>query len=38
MSLKDYKSVSNVCQHVESCTQEFGMLLGSQRIGSVVDL
>ncbi len=29
MSLIDYKNVSNVCQHIESCTWEFGILSGS---------
>ncbi len=38
MSLKDYKSVSNVCQHIELCTIEFGIILGSQWIGSALDL
>ncbi len=33
-NLKRLQSVSNVCQQVESCTWEFGILLRSQQIGN----
>ncbi len=37
MVLKGYKCVPNVCQQVESCMYEFGILLGIWQLNIVKD-